>query len=142
MPPTGDPPMFVIDADDVMHAVRPGMPSRLAYGPIPSGRLARWPIPPEHQIRPDEHRSRVRGWPPIARRVVGILRPGVFATAGDPIGTGSVASLAQPGGNITGLSSQAPDTASKKLGLLHELVPACTGWRSWPMRAIPTPRST
>ena len=47
----------------------------------------------------------------------------MFATAGDPIGTGIVASLAQPGGNITGLSSQAPDTASKKLGLLHELVP-------------------
>jgi putative ABC transport system substrate-binding protein len=47
----------------------------------------------------------------------------VFATAGDPVGSGIVASLARPGGNITGLSSEAPDAAGKKLELLREVVP-------------------
>jgi putative tryptophan/tyrosine transport system substrate-binding protein len=49
--------------------------------------------------------------------------PIVFATAGDPVGSGIVASLARPGGNVTGLSSQAPDTAGKRLELLRELIP-------------------
>ena len=40
--------------------------------------------------------------------------PIVFATAGDPVGSGIVASLARPGGNVTGLSGQAPDTAGKR----------------------------
>jgi putative ABC transport system substrate-binding protein len=50
--------------------------------------------------------------------------PIVFAVAADPIGTGLVASLARPGGNITGLSIQATDLAGKRLGLLREIVPA------------------
>jgi putative ABC transport system substrate-binding protein len=50
--------------------------------------------------------------------------PIVFATAGDPIGSGLVASLARPGGNVTGLSSQASDTAGKRLELLREVVPS------------------
>src|SRR6516225_1838244 len=50
--------------------------------------------------------------------------PIVFATAGDPIATGIVASLARPGGNVTGLSNQAPDTVGKRLELLREAVPA------------------
>jgi len=49
--------------------------------------------------------------------------PIVFAAAGDPIGSGLVASLARPGGNATGLSVQQPDVASKRLELLRELVP-------------------
>ena len=49
--------------------------------------------------------------------------PIVFATAGDPVGTGLVASLAHPGGNATGLSIQMVDTGSKKLELLREVVP-------------------
>ena len=48
----------------------------------------------------------------------------MFATAGDPIATGIVASLARPGGNVTGLSNQAPDTVGKRLELLREAVPA------------------
>ena len=47
----------------------------------------------------------------------------MFATAGDPVGTGVVESLARPGGNVTGLSSQHPDSAGKRLELLRELVP-------------------
>ena len=49
--------------------------------------------------------------------------PIVFATAGDPIGSGLVANLARPGGNVTGISSQASDTVGKRLELLRELVP-------------------
>jgi ABC-type uncharacterized transport system substrate-binding protein len=49
--------------------------------------------------------------------------PIVFAVAGDPLGTGLVASLARPGGNVTGLSLQATDLAGKRLELLREVVP-------------------
>ena len=47
----------------------------------------------------------------------------VFANAGDPVGTGLVASLARPGGNITGLSIQGTDTVGKRLDLLREVTP-------------------
>jgi putative ABC transport system substrate-binding protein len=50
--------------------------------------------------------------------------PIVFALAGDPIGQGLVASLARPGGNITGMSLQAIDLAGKRLEILRELVPS------------------
>jgi putative ABC transport system substrate-binding protein len=49
--------------------------------------------------------------------------PIVFAAAGDPVASGLVASLARPGGNITGVSNQSVDTAGKKLELLREVVP-------------------
>ena len=49
--------------------------------------------------------------------------PIVFWSAGDPVGTGLVASLARPGGNVTGLANQQTDTAAKRLGFLRELVP-------------------
>ena len=49
--------------------------------------------------------------------------PIVFAVAGDPVGSGLVASLARPGGNVTGLSIQATDLAGKRLELLREVVP-------------------
>src|SRR6516164_5105551 len=49
--------------------------------------------------------------------------PIVFATAGDPVGLGLVASLARPGGNVTGLSNQNTDLVGKRLELLREVVP-------------------
>ena len=49
--------------------------------------------------------------------------PIVFAIAVDPVGTGIVASLARPGGNITGLSTQTADLTGKKIELLRELLP-------------------
>jgi ABC-type uncharacterized transport system substrate-binding protein len=49
--------------------------------------------------------------------------PIVFAVAGDPVGTGLVASLARPGGNVTGLSLQTTDLIGKRLELLREVVP-------------------
>jgi putative tryptophan/tyrosine transport system substrate-binding protein len=50
--------------------------------------------------------------------------PIVFTGAGDPVATGLVASLARPGGNVTGLSIQAPDLTGKRLELLCEVMPA------------------
>jgi putative tryptophan/tyrosine transport system substrate-binding protein len=49
--------------------------------------------------------------------------PIVFALAGDPVGTGLVASLARPGGNATGLSLQTSDLSGKRIELLREVVP-------------------
>jgi ABC-type uncharacterized transport system substrate-binding protein len=49
--------------------------------------------------------------------------PIVFAAAGDPVGIGLVASLARPGGNVTGLSLQQIETVGKRLELLREVVP-------------------
>ena len=49
--------------------------------------------------------------------------PIVFAVAGDPVGTGLVASLARPGGNLTGLSNLSADLPGKRLELLGEVVP-------------------
>ena len=49
--------------------------------------------------------------------------PIVFPTAGDPVGNKLVVSLARPGGNVTGLSTQQTDTASKRIELFREVVP-------------------
>jgi putative tryptophan/tyrosine transport system substrate-binding protein len=49
--------------------------------------------------------------------------PIVFAIAGNPVANGLVASLARPGGNVTGLSNQTADLAGKRLELLREVVP-------------------
>jgi putative ABC transport system substrate-binding protein len=49
--------------------------------------------------------------------------PIVFAIAVDPIGSGIVASLSHPGGNVTGLSVEQSDIAGKRLELLREIVP-------------------
>ena len=49
--------------------------------------------------------------------------PIVFAAAGNPVGTGLIASLARPGGNVTGLANQVLDLAGKRLELLREIVP-------------------
>jgi putative tryptophan/tyrosine transport system substrate-binding protein len=49
--------------------------------------------------------------------------PVVFTTVGDPLGAGLIASLARPGGNVTGLTDQARDVQGKRLQLLLELIP-------------------
>jgi putative ABC transport system substrate-binding protein len=59
----------------------------------------------------------------VAAKQATSVIPTVFAVAGDPVGTGLVASLARPGGNVTGLSIQATDLTGKRLELLREVVP-------------------
>jgi putative ABC transport system substrate-binding protein len=49
--------------------------------------------------------------------------PIVFALGNDPVGAGYVATLARPGGNVTGLSLEASDLVGKRLELLREVVP-------------------
>jgi ABC-type uncharacterized transport system substrate-binding protein len=49
--------------------------------------------------------------------------PIIMAQDGDPVGNGFVVSLAQPGGNITGLSTVAPEMSGKRLELLKEIIP-------------------
>jgi putative ABC transport system substrate-binding protein len=62
--------------------------------------------------------------PPVitAKRATAVI-PIVFAVAGDPVGANVVASLAHPGGNVTGLSTLATELAAKRLELLREIIP-------------------
>jgi putative ABC transport system substrate-binding protein len=60
----------------------------------------------------------------LAARQATATIPIVFPVAGDPVGSGLVVSLAQPQGNVTGLSNQAVDLGAKRLEILHELFPS------------------
>jgi putative ABC transport system substrate-binding protein len=63
---------------------------------------------------------------PLAVKQVTTTIPIVLNSAGDPVGSKLVSSLAHPGGNITGLSLMAPDLGGKRLELLAELLPGIT----------------
>ena len=60
---------------------------------------------------------------PLAAKLATTTIPIVMTTAGDPLGTGLVTSLARPGGNVTGMSLMVPDVGGKRLELLKELLP-------------------
>jgi len=62
--------------------------------------------------------------PAVAAKMATAVIPIVFGLAGDPVGIGLVASLARPGGNVTGLSAEAVDFAGKRIEILRELIPS------------------
>jgi putative ABC transport system substrate-binding protein len=61
----------------------------------------------------------------LAKKATSVI-PIVFLGSGDPVSTGLVASLAHPGGNVTGQSNQNRDIAGKRVELLHDMVPSLT----------------
>jgi putative tryptophan/tyrosine transport system substrate-binding protein len=61
---------------------------------------------------------------PLAVKRVTATIPIVTTSAGDPLGSGLVASLARPGGNVTGLSLMVPDLGGKRLEMLKEFAPS------------------
>jgi putative ABC transport system substrate-binding protein len=67
----------------------------------------------------------VTSGPPVTRAAKEATNtiPIVMANEADPVGSGVIASLARPGGNITGLSQLSPELAGKRLELLKEVVP-------------------
>jgi putative tryptophan/tyrosine transport system substrate-binding protein len=61
--------------------------------------------------------------PALAAKAATTTIPIVVANAADPVGAGLVASLARPGGNVTGLSSLSPELGTKRLEILKDAVP-------------------
>ena len=81
------------------------------------------------------------GSPPYAAKQATSTIPIVFSNNGDPVGSGLVASLGRPGGNVTGLSLVSPEIVGKRLQLLKEALPgisrvAVLSNPSSPMRAL------
>ena len=91
------------------------------------GQFARFPILANECLRLQADMI-VVGTTPAARAAKHATQtiPIVLFGIGDPVGTGLVASLARPGGNVTGLSQMAPGLITKRLELLKDIVPRLT----------------
>ena len=77
------------------------------------------------------------GLPPAAARRATSTIPIVTAATADPVGQGLVASLARPGGNLTGMSLQSTDLTGKRIQLLREFVPKATRVAVLAMKGTP-----
>src|SRR4029453_9317945 len=88
------------------------------------GRDERFPALATELVRRNVDVIVTRGTPAtLAAKNATATIPVVIAGIGDPVGQGVVASLARPGGNITGLSAQVTDIYAKRVELLKNLVP-------------------
>ena len=68
---------------------------------------------------------------PLAAKGATSTIPIVMTSFPDPVGAGLIASLARPGGNVTGLSSLSPELITKRLEILKDAIPeALTSWAS------------
>jgi putative ABC transport system substrate-binding protein len=104
------------------------------------GRSERLPVVAAEFVRLKVDVMVMEGTPAtLAAKQATSIIPIVFPVSGDPVSAGLVASLARPGGNVTGLSIQQTDLAGKRLELLREVIP---GLRRVAMMADPTNSST
>src|SRR6516165_813525 len=92
----------------------------------PRGRTAGHLSGSDRATRCPTGNSPPRGATPVGQGRLAVSIPIVMASAIDPVGRGFVASLAHPGGNITGLASSLQDTASKQVALLTMALPDLT----------------
>jgi putative ABC transport system substrate-binding protein len=91
------------------------------------GRIERWPDLAAELVRLRVQVIVTSGTPAaLAAKRATTTIPIVMAVTGDPLSTGLVASLAQPGGNVTGLTQLGAGLAAKRLELLREVVPNLT----------------
>jgi putative ABC transport system substrate-binding protein len=74
-------------------------------------------------IRPDVLVAGFGTLPARAAKAATSKIPIVFASVGDPVGAGLINSLSRPGGNVTGVTSEASDVVGKRLQVLDDLVP-------------------
>jgi putative ABC transport system substrate-binding protein len=89
------------------------------------GRVERFPELATELIRRNVDVIVARGTPAtLAARNASRSIPVVMSAVGDPVGAAVVANLARPGGNVTGLSSFTTVLQSKKVEILHELIPS------------------
>ena len=89
-----------------------------------AGRTDRLPALAEELVRMKVDLIVVRATPVVqAAKNATTTIPIVIMSAADPVGMGFVASLARPGGNITGMSQMLPELAGKRLELLREILP-------------------
>ncbi len=89
-----------------------------------AGKVDRLPALAEELVRMKVNLIAVRATPAVqAAKNATTTIPIVMLGAADPMGSGFVASLARPGGNITGMSSMMPELAGKRLELLREVLP-------------------
>ena len=91
------------------------------------------------RLKPDVIVTRTTVVALAAKRATSTI-PIVMAGAADPVGTGVVASLARPGGNVTGVTTNSMEIVGKRLQLLREFVPRATrlailAWKDSPTEA-------
>jgi putative ABC transport system substrate-binding protein len=124
-PPDGLPPASLRQAFTDLGYVEG---KTIAYeGRWAEGKFARLPELAAELVRLKVDAIVVLGYPPAAAaKAASSTIPIVMSGSGDPVGTGLIASLARPGGNITGSSAQETELSAKRMQILKETVPRAT----------------